>query len=219
MTRTAIFCFLGGLTAAMQGTRVAQHSSNWRVYKMADGLREPSCFALTISTQGKVLVRHLNSPAVSELDGCNVRVFPAPVGQPSGRVYESPAGQLWTASPEGLQEFKDRSWLLHPLPRFAEQFSAVTSRLTDPVPLCPVRQGRVIFLLPDGIFEFNSEGPGPSATQVLLSSSQIHLGKFAGLAPARGGGLWIAAQRGLATTQGPLRNITPDSHWRQSPLP
>jgi hypothetical protein len=81
-------------------------------------LPESACAAVTVGTQGKILAKHLTVPFLSELDGYSVSNFPAPEMR-SGRVYESPGGQLWTLVPEGLEEFKDGAWMLHPLPEIA----------------------------------------------------------------------------------------------------
>src|SRR5215831_5666106 len=79
----------------------AQKASNWRVYKLADGLPESACISVTVSPQGKVYVRHFALPVVSELDGYTVRSIPASeIGR--SRVYQSPGGQLWGVVPEGL---------------------------------------------------------------------------------------------------------------------
>src|SRR5438045_2132432 len=105
------------LTAALitgAGIGWAQKIPNWRTYRMADGLRESGCLSVTVSAQGKVLVRHLNTLFVSELDGYAISVKPLPeIGK--GRVYQSPGGQLWTVVPDGLREFNDGTWLVHPV--------------------------------------------------------------------------------------------------------
>src|SRR5436190_1440445 len=167
-----------------------QKASNWRVYKLADGLAESACFAATISGQDKVLVRHLNVPLVSELDGYTIVTKPAlEIGKT--RVYQSP-GQLWTAAPEGLREFKDGSWVLHPVPEIASRVHG--SRVLDPVPLQPIKQGLVIFLLPDLLGEFNSEKVDRPQTHVLRRADQTGIGTFSGISPTGDGGLWIVGR-------------------------
>src|ERR1041385_2296257 len=39
-----------------------QRFGNWRPFRLGDGLPESACSAVTISPQGKVLVRHVRSP-------------------------------------------------------------------------------------------------------------------------------------------------------------
>ena len=114
------------------------------------------------------------------MDGYNVNVVPAPevVGS---RVYESAGGQLWTVVAQGLQEFKDVSWVLHRVPEIAAAFHVGI----DPIPLCPVRHGLVIFLLPDRLMEFNSEDPDHPRTKVLHTVSQTRLEKFSSMPELR----------------------------------
>jgi signal transduction histidine kinase len=193
----------------------AQKASNWRVYRVADGLPESGCIAVTVSPQKKVLARHLRLPFVTELDGYTNTVLPAPETGKS-RVYQSPGGQLWTVVPGGLLEFLQGAWVEHPLPALATggEFGA---RVIDPVPLYPVRQGLVLFLQPDGLMEFNAESL--QRTRVLRSASQTQIGKFYGMAPGRDGGLWIGGERGLARVPGPLRSLRPETKWREFLLP
>ncbi len=207
------------LTAALLAGAAAgwgQKIPNWRTYKMADGLRESACLSVTVSAQGKVLARHYNAPFVSELDGYGISVKQLPeIGK--GRLYQSPGGQLWTVIPQGLLEFKDGIWLTNPVAEISSE--PHVSTLFDPVPLCPVKQGVVLFLRPDGLLEFNSVGADPPHTRILRSASQTGLGRFTGMVSARDGGLWISGARGLAKVPGPLRNLRPETQWKEFLLP
>src|SRR5256885_9919336 len=118
-----------------------QKASTWRVYNLADGLPESACVSVTAAQPGRVLVKHLTQPFISELDGYGINPVPAPENA-IGRVYESPGGQLWTVVPEGLQEFRDGSWLLHRVPELAALFAEGRRRSDPPVSLYPSRQGR-----------------------------------------------------------------------------
>ena len=162
---------------------------------------------------GRVLVRHLTQPFISQLDGYGINPVPAPENA-IGRVYESPGGQLWTAVPEGLQEFKNDSWLLHPVPEIAALFHQGRRRPEVHIALYPTRQGRVIFLLPDRLMEFNSDDSQRPGTEVLRTVSQTALKKFSGMALARDSGLWLSGPGGFAKVAGPLRNIKSDADWR-----
>ena len=46
------------------------------------------------------------------------------------------------------------------------------SRIIDPVPLCPVRQGRVLFLLSGGLWEFNAENSLAPGAKLLRAAGQ-----------------------------------------------
>ncbi len=216
MTPKGLIFFLGAALLALPDTSRGQKPSTWpvhsSVYRMVDGLPEAGCISVTLAPQGKVLVRHLNAASVSQFDGYTVIAIPAPeTGR--GRVYESPGGQLWTVAAEGLQEFRNGNWVLHPVAEITAEFHARLPRLIDPIPLFPVRQGVVLFLLPDRLLEFNTENPDQPHTEVLLTAAQTQLGKFSGISPTRDGGLWVAGTRGLARVAGPVRKLKQDSEW------
>lgn len=193
-----------------------QKASNWRIYKLADGLPESACLAITVSAQERVLVRHLDLPLFSELDGYSIVVKPAmDIGK--SRIYQSPGGQFWAAAPEGLREFKDGNWLLHPVPEIASQ--PHPSRVLDPVPLYAVKQGLVIFLLPNLVGELNSENPDRPQSRILRRAEQSGLGAFSAMTSAGDGGLWVVGKRGAAKIPGPLRNLRPETEWTEYLLP
>src|SRR5437667_2840674 len=206
---------MGGIAfAGLLETSWGQKASNWRGYRLADGLPESACMSVTITPQGKVLAKHLTEPSVSELDGYNVNVMSSAEGS-NGRVYESPGGQLWTVMAEGLQEFRDGAWMLHRVPEIAAEFRAGLARVIDPIPLFPVRQGVVVVLLPQRLIRFNAENPESPRSEVLRLANQTQLEKFSAMTVARDGGLWIGGRRGLAKAAGPVRNLKLDSEWQE----
>jgi len=194
-----------------------QPAPNWRLYKLADGLPESGCISVTFSPQGKVLARHFNLPLVSELDGYSVHVLQSPALGKS-RVYQSPAGQLWTVSPEGLAEYREGKWVFDHVPEAAGPHSGF-GRVVDPIPLYPVRQGLVLLLLPDKLLEYNCETADHPRTRVLREAGQTALESFTGMTASRDGGLWISGSRGLAKLPGPLRTLKPETAWREFVLP
>ena len=204
------------------GQKPANWPVNWRVYRTADGLPEPACISVALAPQGKVLARHLKSGAVSELDGYTVNVIPSP-GPGTGRVDQSPGGQLWAVVAEGLQEYKNGQWVLHPVPEIAAEFRARLPRAIDPIPSYPARQGVVVFLLPDRLLQFNAEDPDKPRTEVLLTAARTRMERFSSMALGRDGALWVAGERGLLKFSGPVRNLKPDSEWHDfvppEPLP
>jgi signal transduction histidine kinase/ligand-binding sensor domain-containing protein len=216
MTPKGLIFLLGAALVALAQTSWGQKPPdwpvNWRVYRMADGLPESACASVGLAPQGKVMARHLKSGFVSELDGYTVSVIPAP-GPGDGRVYQSPGGQLWTVVADGLQELKNGNWVLHPVPEIAAQFRARPPRVIDPIPLCPARQGVVIFLLPDRLLQFNAEDPDHPYTEVLLTAAQTRIEKFSSMTLARDGGLWIAGACGLLKVAGPIRNLKRETEW------
>jgi len=216
MTPKGLMLLLGAALLALPDTSWGQRPPTWpvnsRVYRTADGLPEPACISVTLAPQGNVFARHLKAASISQLDGYTISAIPAPeTGK--GRLYESPGGQLWTVVVEGLQEFRNGQWVLHPVPEIAAEFRSRLPRLIDPLPLCPVRQDVVLFLLPDRLLEFNAEDQEHPRTDVMLTAAQTRLEKFSAMTLSRDGGLWIAGSRGLAKISGPLRKLKPDSEW------
>ncbi len=216
MTPKGLTLLLAAALLAPVATSWAQKPANWpvnrRVYRTADGLLESACFSVALSPQGNVLTRHPKSGSVSELDGYTVKVIPSP-GPGNGRVYQSPGGQLWAVVEDGLQEFRNGAWVLHPVPEIAAEFRVWRLRVINPIPLCPARQGVVLFLLPERLRQFNAEDPDHPHTEELLTAAQSRLETFSSMTLARDGGLWIAGARGLLKVAGPVRNLKRDTGW------
>jgi signal transduction histidine kinase len=195
---------------------LGQGASNWRVYKVADGLPESTCISVTLGPHGKVMVRHLGVSSVTVLDGYEVTVVPGPAsGNSNGRVYEGAGGRLWTVEREGLQEFNGESWVPHPVPEIAAALRAAVPRPIDPVPLCPMRKGLMVFLLPDCLWQLNLEDPNHAESKVLGRGVNTHLGRFLSVAPALNGGLWVTGERGLAKVPAPSRQAKPEADWEE----
>ncbi len=209
---------MGVLLAMASELCLGQRSPNCRVYKLADGLPESACAAVTVSPQGRVLVRHPDLPYLSELDGYTVtRRSAATVGR--SRIYQGSSGQLWTVVPEGLEECREGSWSLSPVPQIAAQSFTGSEHVNDPVPLLPLRQGLVLFLIPTGLMELNWEAPGHPKTRQLRASGQTGLGRLSGLLPARDGGLWLTGANGVSKAPAPLRSLQADTQWHDYLLP
>ena len=109
--------------------------------------------------------------------------------------------------------------VLHRVPELAGATFEATSRVIDPVPLWPVRQGLVLMLLPNRLLEFNSENPAHQQTRVLREAKQMHIGNFTALTAARDGGIWIGGSQGLSKIPGPIRNLKPETVWSDYPAP
>jgi signal transduction histidine kinase/sugar lactone lactonase YvrE len=190
----------------------AQSTNRWRIFSRTDGLPDNACLSVTLSASGNILVRHLRSPEISVLDGYDVTVVPGP-GLNRMRVYESPGGQLWSVSPDGLQEFREGQWVSYRVPEIASHFS---SGHPNDVLLLPVRQGRVLILLPDQLLQFEAEDPDQPHVQLLRRADQTSLGTFINLRVGRDGDLWIVGAKGFEKTTGPLRNFKPDQTWAEA---
>jgi signal transduction histidine kinase/ligand-binding sensor domain-containing protein len=216
MSTRWILCWAVAFLAATT-TGWTQKASNWRVYKSADGLPESHASSVTVSSRGTVWVKHLNSPLISSLDGYSVKTLPSP-GIGANRFYESPGGQVWTIATNGLQLFMDDHWIQYPIPEIAAEFRDNIFNVFRPVPLCPVRQNRVLFLTSDALREFNIESTDRPITSVLLPVNRTHLQKFTSMVATRDGGLWLTAVKGLAKISGPLRSAKGSPEWREFPV-
>lgn len=195
--------------AALAPHLLAQPSNHWRAFTVADGLPEKACSSVTLGAGGNVLVRHPNTNIVSVLNGYGITQVPAP-DLNRNRVHESPGGQLWTVASEGLQEFRDGQWMVHYVLEIAAHFRA---GFTNVPPLFPVRQGRVLALLPDRLLQLDIDGFDQVRREPLLRADQTALGSFTAMAPSPDGGLWISGPRGFLKVAGPVRNLTADVAW------
>lgn len=202
----------------MQAICRGDRALNWRAYKMADGLPESACVSVTVSAQGKVLVRHSNLLLISELDGFNVLRKPAP-DRDHSPVYQSPGGQLWTVGSRGLEELTSSGWVRYSVPDVLAALQSQTAPGSQPAPLYPIRQALVLVLLPDGLYELNTENPDHPVVRALRLASSSDLGKFSGMVLGRDGSLWLTANRGLVKAPGPLRSLQPSTTWTEYPLP
>ena len=216
ITHKRLFPLVGAFFMLLAATSSAlgQKGLNLRIFKLADGLAESACMSVTVTPQGQVLVRHGGLAGVSELGGYSISILPSP-GEGNSRIYGSPAGQLWTVSRLGLQEFQEGGWVVHPVPEIAAEFRTGLPRVLDPVPLFPVKQGQVLFLLPERLLEFDSAGAERPGTHLLRLIGQTRLEKFHSMAPARDGGVWITGAGGLAKVPGPLRNLKAEIQWQE----
>ena len=205
--------FVASLLAAVTASR-AQNASSWRVYKSADGLPETIASSVTVEPHGAVWVKHLNAESISRLDGYEIKTIPSP-GLGNNRIYESAGGQIWTVAAEGLQQFKNNNWIHYSIPEISAEFRRNTLSLFRPIPLYPVKQNHVLFLVPDGLMEFNGEDPAHSQATVLRAASQTQIQKFSSMAVARDGGLWITGANGLAKLAGPAHNLKPETQWQE----
>src|ERR1035438_2574438 len=122
-TPKGVLSLVGSILMCLTATTSAQgpRDLNMRIFKLADGLAESACISVTVAPQGQVLVRHTGTAGISELNGYSINVLPAP-GEGNSRIYGSPAGQLWTVSRKGLEEYKGIDWLLHPVAEIAAEF-------------------------------------------------------------------------------------------------
>lgn len=149
----------------------AQTTPHWRSFTRADGLPENACVSFTIGTSGNILLRQARSARVTIFDGYDFTTVPGPDTNRS-RIYESPGGQLWTVTRDGLLEFRDNEWARHPVPQIAAYFQAGN---TTAIHINPVRQGRVLIWLPEALLQLDALDPTRVQIESLPPTNRIIL--------------------------------------------
>ncbi len=225
------FSFVIALLTAISTGFAAPQTNHWRAFTKSDGLRENSCVSVTVGAGGNILVRHGRQNSISIFDGYEFSTLPAP-GTNRGRLYESPGGQLWTVTREGLLEFREGEWSPHPVPQVAAHFRAAR---TNEVRLQPIRQGRVLILLPEETLQLDSSDPEhpqidpvarPASTNVLAGELLRETAQLPDVFSVRrvfdvqaepGGAVWFATSDGLFRQSGELWEAAVAPAVRMSP--
>lgn len=180
---------LGTVLLTLARTGRGQSAFDWRLFRDYNGLHQTECVSVSVTLQGKVLVRHPEAAFVSELDGYSIKSISLP--EPAVDVSESPSGRLWIMTRDGrMEEFNEGAWVAHPAPETGAPGNIIA-------PCYIVGEGQIVFLLADQLLEYDVENPGQPQTRVLLRSAQTRLGSFVGMTVARDGGLWITGRHGL----------------------
>jgi len=196
----ALYCairlliILGIMPFVMERSSWAQNANYWRAYKAVDGLSESSSLTVTLSSRGKVWVKHAENPQVSCLDGYQVTHYPSPGSGPL-RIIESPEGKLWSSHAGGLVEFNQNQWILHPIRRIADENTQNPARSVRPVSFLPLGGDRVLYLLPDELLEYSAL---TRKSQVLQKASNGRIGRFTDWVEAGNNQLWITGEFGIA---------------------
>jgi signal transduction histidine kinase len=181
-----------------------QQDVAWREYNITDGFPESSFRSVTVAENGTILAVSSASSQVCIFDGYNVTTLPLPVG--ATRVYQSPSGQLWTCSTNGLWTMQGSQWKVHPFPEVAS---------TNDISLVPVRLNVVLCLLPNRLVECNAEDSAHFQIQTLRAAVDTKIGKFSSMVMGIEDELWVVGERGLAHVSGPQRNLSAASEWRE----
>ncbi len=155
------------IALAASGNYASATTNHWRVFTKADGLPENACVLVTIGASGNILLRHAKTSAVTIFDGYEFITVPAPDTN-RARIYESPGGQLWTVARDGLQEYRDGEWTLHPVLQIAARSGASD---TNEIRLQPVRQGRVMIFLLDETLLLDASDPERPRIEALPQTS------------------------------------------------
>jgi signal transduction histidine kinase len=180
--------------AAGPATGAGAHEPlRWRTFSTLDGLAESWIGDVTIGPSGRLYITHGDVAAMSVYDGYAFSRLPSPGSNLT--VREARDGQLWALlqSPEdariniGVQRFDGMRWIpyplpgVRPLPRGRRDFLVLTP-------------GRLALLTAERLIAFAAL---TQQTSDLATADRAGLGPFLGCAPARGGGGWVVAARGL----------------------
>ncbi len=178
-----------------------QRAPHWRVYKAADGLAESLSTAVTISPSERVWIRHGDSDTLSWTDGYEVHQLPCPPGG-TFRIYETRTNQLWSLFSGGIAAYRRDRWVEYPVLEIRSELQGNPRYKIRPFPMIPGRSGRVLFVLPESLMEFQ---PSVNNLRVVIAAKDTHLGRLLDMAEARDGGAWITGSRGIAKLPGPNR--------------
>src|SRR5208282_5562793 len=137
----------------------SQEAASWREFNAGEGFTESSFRSVTIAESGAVLAVSSAPSRLCLFDGYEAKSMPVPEG--AARVYQSPAGQLWTLTAQGLWTMKGQEWKLYPLPDLAAAPAA------NQFSLCPIRLNVVLCLLPDRLIECSAEDQATFRVQTL----------------------------------------------------
>src|SRR5580658_10243311 len=126
-----------------------KQGASCRDYNAAGGFPDSAFRSVTMWESGAILAVNSDSSRVCLCDGYEAKSLPLPEG--AARVYQSPAGQLWTISSQGLWTMKDQAWKSYPLP------DAASTPAASQIPLCPIRLNVVVCLLAGQLIECSAE--------------------------------------------------------------
>ncbi|MBM3831890.1 MAG: hypothetical protein FJ403_01190 [Verrucomicrobia bacterium] len=193
-----------------------EQTPHYRIFRASEGLRDSHVSAVTASPRGNVWVNHwhinANVSEISVFDGYSIRSLPSP-GTNSYRVYESAAGQLWSVYQDGLLLHDRNTWVHHQVSEIRADITNNVMRQVRQIPLIPIQQDRVLFLLSDRLMEYDA-----ARKQVTLIKrvSDTNLETFIEMTEARGNsGVWITGARGLGKLSGLTRSLNANSPWHE----
>ncbi len=83
------------------------YNGSWRLYSAKNGFGDSSFRSVTVAENGNVLAVNSAGSMACDFDGYEARFIQLP-GDVRGRVYESPVGQLWACSSNGVKN--DKAW-------------------------------------------------------------------------------------------------------------
>jgi signal transduction histidine kinase/ligand-binding sensor domain-containing protein len=188
-------------------TGYCRQTESWREFNQANGFPDSSFRSVTVAESGAILAISSAPARLCIFDGYESKSISLPEG--ATRVYQSPSGQLWTLTKQGLWTMHDQQWKMYPVPELAGAADP------DQLPLSPIRLNVVLCLLPDQLMECSAENPAAFRAQTLRAAAEGSIGRFTAMAVGAEDELWILGERGLARVSGPRRNLAASNTWRE----
>jgi signal transduction histidine kinase len=188
-------------------TGYCRQAAPWREFNQAHEFPDSSFRSVTVAESGAILAVSSAPSRLCIFDGYEAKSVSLPEG--AARVYQSPSGQLWTLTTQGLWTMREQHWILYPMP------DLTASEAINQIPLSPVRLNVVLCLLPDRLIECSAENPAALRTQTLRAAADGKIGRFTAMVTGVEDELWILGEHGLARVSGPRRNLTASSTWRE----
>lgn len=182
------------------------HSQHFRYWNASDGLAESWSYWINKSPLGHILIGHGEVGEFSWLDGYFVHVLPSPGAY--NEVQESPLGQFWALSGQGLQTLIGKQWKEFPVAEIAGA--------DGDVHMLPGVDDQVLFLLPDRLMAFHADR---QETMEIKRADAGRIGRFISLHRTGSQSIWITGQHGLARVRKPDSPLDATVTWEEFPCP
>jgi len=172
----------------------------WRFWSTENELSESYSDSVYSAFDGKIWVKHNNSQYI--LDGYEVSHAHEPDG--NYRVKVSPDGQPWSLHPEGFQRFLDGEWIPHKIEGFNINPTSYASVYF------PLNHHQVLYVYPDRLMQYDT---ATNSNTVVKYATETSLIRFKRFNPAKDGGVWVQAYKGLGKINVRDGKIDDSSTW------
>ncbi|MCF7668495.1 MAG: hypothetical protein K9N48_01825 [Verrucomicrobia bacterium] len=183
-------------------------SSQWRIFSATDGLPESRTLSVSITPAGDVLAKHAEAKLMSRLNGYSITWFESP-GPGYLHVYQDTNGWIWSIYGEGIQVLRGHSWEKFPIESIHTEMTQNPIRRVRPIPIVPVGNGTLLFLIGDRLMAFNVDA---RQSRVVAEAAQHEIGKWSDMRASKKGGAWITGENGWCKV-----TAQQDEVWNQPP--
>jgi signal transduction histidine kinase/ligand-binding sensor domain-containing protein len=185
---------------------IGQPSATWREWSIENGLTHTVSRVIRVGESGRIYISPLTGDEMNVYDGYSMIRIPTP--QRENEVYEDLHGNLWAPYSidfqlSGVQKYEKsfhntdkKEWTIFEIDEVINTDFHDTPYIRDDSDyryhkygkILPLRNNRILILLPHKLIEFNSD------TQVTRTVLQVHdtqLDRFNEMAPSMDGNIWI----------------------------